>query len=702
MRQKLNYAKRTCRILPALALAALFAQQPGPNVTFKATSNLVIVDVIVRDKSGKPIENLGKQDFTLLEDGKPQPISVFELQRLSSEPAPAVPAPVQAPSEKKVKVAAAISSSAPGQVRYQNKRLMILFFDFSSMQPPEQIRAQEAALKFLDQQMTASDLVSIMTFSSRLRVEQDFTGDRDKLTEIIRGFRIGEMSELALEADTADENSGQDTGAAFIADETEFNIFNTDRKLSALESATKMLSSLPEKKALVYFSSGVGKTGVENQSQLRSTINAAVRSNVAFYPIDARGLVAMPPGGDAGKAAPRGTGIFTGNAQGQERARFNDQQETLVSLAADTGGKAFLDNNDLSLGIVQAQNDVRSYYILGYYSTNVSLDGKFRRVQVKLPGKPQAKLDFRSGYFGPKQFGQFTSSDKEAQLQEALALGDPVTDLPLALEVDYFRIARDRYFVPVAVKIPASGIALKRKGSNEVTEFDFIGQVVDSKGKVVTNVRDGIRVKLNETNAAQLGRKHFQYDTGFMLPAGQYRLKFLARENQTGKMGTFETGFAIPDLSSEKGSLRMSSVVWSSQREPLAAAVGSADNQKKLLAANPLIQEGQKLVPSITHVFRKDQNLYVYFEVYDPSADPDAKTPSVAANLSFYQGRVKAFESAPVRLTQLAASRSSTLPIQFQLPLAKLGPGKYTCQVSVVDELGRKFSFARTPLVLLP
>src|SRR5260370_40534440 len=106
--------------------------------------------------------------------------------------------------------------------------------------------------------------------------------------------------------DGGEGTTGDDDGSAFQADETEFNIFNTDRKLSSLESAAKMLSGLPEKKALLYFSSGISKQGVENQSQLRSTINTANRANVSFYPIDARGLSALPTGGDDSHAKQAG------------------------------------------------------------------------------------------------------------------------------------------------------------------------------------------------------------------------------------------------------------------------------------------------------------------------------------------------------------------------------------------------------------
>jgi VWFA-related protein len=697
---------RTKILFVAAVAFAAFAQQAP--VVFKSSTSLVVLDVTVKDRSGKEITNLKKEDFTVLEDGKPQQISVFEMQKLAGDPLPPVaPEPArEAPRPPDVKVAVAkpqtITTAAPGKIQYQDKRLMVMFFDFSSMPPVDQVRAQKAALKFLNTQMTASDLISIMTFANSLEVKQDFTADRDLLAQTIKSFQIGAGSDLSIVAATGDDTTGEDTGDAFVPDETEFNIFNTDMKLAALESAAKMLANLPEKKALVYFSSGVSKTGVENQSQLRSAVNAAVRANVAFYPIDARGLTADPPGGDASHASSRGTGMFSGQAQGSQRSKMNDQQETLVSLAADTGGKALLDNNDLSMGLVQAQNDLHSYYIVGYYSTNDKPDGKYRKLQVKITGQPQARLDYRSGYFGAKTFGNFSSADKENQLSEALMMGDPITDLPLALEIDYFRVSRTTYFIPVSVKIPGSEISFARRGSNETTEFDFIGRVRDSKGKLVANVRDGIKVKLNQATASQAGHRSFEYDTGFTLPPGQYRLKFMARENQTGKMGTFETTFQVPDLYTKNDDLRISSVVWSSQRQAMTDAVGSADNSKKVLSANPLIENNQKLIPSITRVFRKAQNLYVYLEAYDPATDPTDKKPNLVASVSFFKGRVKAFETDPVKLDQTAPTRPNVLPIEFKVPLAKLTPGQYICQVSVVDATGKKFAFPRAPMVLLP
>jgi hypothetical protein len=157
--------------------------------------------------------------------------------------------------------------------------------------------------------------------------------------------------------------------------------------------------------------------------------------------------------------------------------------------------------------------------------------------------------------------------------------------------------------------------------------------------------------------------------------------------------------FNVPDLSKQSSSVRMSSVVWSNQREPLSASIGNAGgSNKKLLNEHPLVENGQKLIPDITRVFRKNQKLYVYFEVYDPGT---VASPSVSAELMMFRGKSKSFESAPVRVTKAKSGRPNTLAFEFEMPLANIPPGQYTCQVSVIDEQARKFGFARAPLVVL-
>jgi len=673
---------------------------PQERATFSTSANVVIVDVTVLGRDGAPVENLTKDDFELYEDGKPQHLQGCDLQRLDTKVLPQLNSPPRSLTRRDSPPPATTANTP------RDHRLMILFFDFSSMQPTEQIRATDAAVRFLATQMTSSDLVSIMVFGSSLQTVQNFTADRDLLTSTIQKFHIGDSSELASLADTGPDP--EDESGLFVADETEFNIFNTDRKLAAIEEAARKLSTYPQKKALIYFSAGVEKTGVDNQSQLRATINTAVRSNVAFYTIDARGLVASAPGGDATQTGAIGSKLYSGAGQRALSDSFHNQQETLYSLAADTGGKALLDSNDLTLGITQAQKDIASYYILTYASSNQAEDGRYRRIQVKVAPRLAAmklKLDYRPGYFAPITFAKMTGADREARLQQALESENPSTDLPLAVEIDYFRLAKDKYFAPVSVKIPGSALSFRSKGSKAATELDFIAEVRDARHRVSSVIRDTIPLKLDEATAGQVGRKQIQYDAGLTLAPGKYNLRVVARENGQGRVGTFETPFTIPDLSAAN-TLRLSSVILSNQREPLKQQIAAVKNDKKLLAENPLIDSaGQKIVPNVTRVFRAGQNLFVYLEVYDPmipeTPPQNLRVARIAANLALFNGADKVMETPQVYMNRLDSKRDNVLPVKLTTQFNDLKPGQYTCQVNVIDELGRKFAFPRTPLFVM-
>ena len=714
-------------VLTALVLAALAQQGDGqpsakqelnapllkPTVKFETTTQLVIVNVVAKDRDGKPIENLKASDFTVFEDGKPQEIKVFEYQRLEDAPLPP-PAktfatrPENKPQEAETPqpaprvtsaVQTIITPAKPGEIKYKDSRLLVLYFDFQGMPVEDQIRAQEGALKFLTTQMTAADRVAIMSYTGQLKVLHDFSDDRDSLIRTVKGLVLGEASEMA---NVVSDESAEDTGAAFTADESEFNIFNTDRQLTALGQALKMLASLPEKKALVYFASGVARSGIDNDAQLRATINTALRSIVSIYPVDARGLVAMAPAGNANRGSGGGAGNrgnFSGGAGRSMMSNLSGSQDTLYALAADTGGKAFLDSNDLAMGVAQAQRDIASYYILGYYSTNTAMDGKYRRIKVQINNNLNARLDYRTGYFASKEFKQFTASDRERQLEEALMLGDPITDLTLALEVAYFRLAADRYYVPVTVKMPGSDLELAKRGGAQSTRLDYICQVRDSRGRLIASARDFITVKLKEDTAAELSKKTVAYDVGFALQPGTYTLKFLTRENETGKMGTFETKFTIPDLTKDVGMLPISAVVLSNQREKLDNAIGSVGFNRRLFSFNPLVRGGEKLVPSVTRVFRKDQEMYVFLEAYEPNAET---TQPLVATLGLYRGRVKAFETEPVRITEGLHPLTKAVPIRFSFPLEKLEPGRYICQVNVINPSAGRFAYWRAPIIVLP
>ncbi len=677
--------------------AMVFAQQANEPVTFKTTTQLVVETVSVKDKSGKPIEGLSAKDFTITEDGVPQTIKFFEYQKLDEAAGPATGATAAPPrliEPLKKLPHSQIAPEPPGSIKYRDKRLLAMYFDLTAMPVPDQLRALDAGKKFIRTQMTPADLMSIMIYSgAAVQVAQDFTDDRERLLAILETMIVGEDEN----ADTTADASSADTGAAFGQDDSEFNIFNTDRQLAALQTAVTMLGRLNEKKSLIYFASGLRLNGTDNQAQLHATVNAAVRAGVSFFPIDARGLVAQAPLGDATRGSPGGMAMYTGGSAGAAMSNLQRSQDTLWSLASDTGGKALLDYNDLGKGIVQAQQSITSYYIIGYYTSNENLNGKFRRVKVTLNDHPAANLDYRQGYFAGKVFAKFTAADKERQLEEALMLGDPVTELTIAMEVNYFQLNRAEYFVPVAVKIPGSELALARRGGAEHTLIDFIGEIKDEYGSTISNVRDKIDIKLSGETAAQLAKRPIQYDTGFTLLPGKYVIKFLARDAETGRIGTYQTNFVIPNLMKEDKRVPISSVVLGSQKVDLSDALYTVKKNSEL-NVNPLVIEGQKLMPSVTRVFNRNREMFVFLQAYERAA---ATTQPLVGFVSFYKGQEKTFETPPTAVTDGMDAKSKAVPLRFNVALDKLAPGEYTCQVTVLDPTNQKAAFWRTPVMIV-
>ena len=655
----------------------------GPGYRIRVNSDLVLVNVSVRDKRGNLIRDMKPSDFTVLEDGKPQQLRSFDLEDVERF-AQSGPAQVEAQAAPQAANLLTGSETKPASIR--NRRLIVLLFDLTNMEPDELNRASQSALHFIDKQMTPADLVAVVSFSSSMQVNQDFTSNHDLLSQAVR--RMQGVEGQGMEAGTTGSAEGQpDQGQAYTEDDTEYNIFNTDRRLQAIASLAKALQDIDQKKSVLYFSSGMDRdTGNENQSQLRAAINVAVKANVSIYPVDSRGLQAIVPGGSAQSASLHGKAAYNGNAITSAYDSNFRTQETLVTLASDTGGKAFLDSNDFSKAFAKVQADMESYYVLGYRSTNPAMDGHYRKITVKV-NRPDVKLDYRRGYYGPRDFRHFTRDDRDRQIEAELNSDLPNTDLPVYLSTQYFRTESDRFFVLLSAVVPGSAIP---SGASDQASLDVLGLVRDQQSKFpVGNIRQTIKLAIENGTVGR--RKNAQYNTGFLLPSGKYHLKFVVRENQNGKLGSFETDFAVPDL--RKAPLKMSSVVLASQRV--------ASTQKK--SQNPLVSDGAELIPNIAHVFAVDQPMMFYYEIYDPAkaGKSDTKAPiHVLTNIQFFRGKVKVYETPLVETGELNRPERRAAAFSFEVPAAQLQPGWYTCQVNVIDDAGGQFAFPRMPLLV--
>jgi len=680
----------------ALCAALLAGQVPAqiaghPQYTFRTFSELVLVNVTVRDRKGNLVRGLTASDFTVLEDGKPQHIASFDIENTEA----ALPASAQ---QAKVFTAGTAPGTSVAQVdknAVKDRRLVVLFFDLSSMQPEEVDRSVKAAEDYVNKQMAPADLVAVASLDSSLLVNQDFTSDRTLLLKAVDSFSSN-SGQGYEEGSTGTTEGTPESSQPFTPDDTEYNIFNTDRRLEALRALAESMARVEQKKSIIYFASGMDRTGVENQSELRATINSAVRSNVSIYTADTRGLQAMVPGGEAQQASLRGTAPYSGKSTlNQYNSNFTTQ-ETLVTLAGDTGGRAFLDSNDFSQVFRRVQEDTSTYYLLGYRSSNPVRDGRFRRITVRL-NRPDLKLVYRRGYYAPADFRHTNREDRENQLEQELASDLPSTDLPVFLSAGYFRMGKNRFYVPVSIVVPGSEIPFSRSKDQDRATIDALGVVLDPAKRPMARVRD--TVKLAVRGSLEVQRKNVQYDTGVVLPAGKYHLKFIVRENQTGRTGSFETDLLIPDM--KNAPLKMSTVVLAAQRQP---AKGHEDN--------PLVRGGWELVPSVTHVFSSNQQLYVYYEVYEPARELASQGPGpqqrasgssgirLLTNAAFFQGSEKAYETPLVIAQQLNTADRHAAAFQVEVPLKDLKPGFYTCQVNVIDDAAGSFLFPRLALLV--
>jgi VWFA-related protein len=753
-------------ILVLAATPSLWGQSAPPPASapqgpkFHGGVNLISVDVNVRDKKGEPVENLTASDFEVLENGKPQEIVSFAFEKVAPSAAAIVTAttlskigtekgavPVTVGAAKAVRKPAVSPPAASAEAapmapvdastgpltseEVAGHRVWILLFDTSSMQPEDIQKAADGAIKWAKEKMTTSDLVAVAAISSTLQVLLDFTNDKAKVNAALQGFAATDGTAMA-DADATTMSSDEATNAATSTATTtvdasaqELDSFNNDVRLRGLKTVCDGLLSIQQHKAILYFSSGMARNGSDNAVESRAAENACSRANTSINPVDARGLQVVVAGGSARSGSRGGLTAFSGRGVAQQFATLAAQQETLQSLAADTGGTAFTDSNDFSEAFDKVEKDISSYYILGYSSTNPKQDGTFRKIEVKLKAKLDAKLTAREGYYADRDFANSGKTDRENALQEQLLMSIPATDVPLFVSAGYFRLATADacgtqigmggrpggpgggaggggggggggrpggfgggfvptcYYVPISVVVPGEAVPVSQ--TNEL--LDVRGFIRDERGQTFATIKSTITVP--PATRDTLASKQVLFQTGATLSPGRYTAKIIVRENTTGQMGTFETPVIVPDLN--RSPVKVSTVILSTQLQ-------SAAGRGKTLS--PLVHDNVEIVPNLTRVVNQDQKLYFYYEVYDPVLSNGA--PQVRTSLAFYRNRTKVYETPVVERTALDAPDRKAEVFEFAVDAGTFKPGVYTCQVNVVDEVAGTVAFPRFEMAVRP
>jgi VWFA-related protein len=729
----------------------------GSTKTFRSAVNLILVDVNVRDKNGAPIKGLKQSDFEVLEGGKTQEIATFTYEEIAPSAKPIVtssmlahagaekgavpvtlgpPKPVGTPATPPTtpattstveKPPADVVDAANGPLTTESvagHRVWVLLFDTSSMQPEDIQKAADSAVKWATEKMSSSDLVAVAAISSTLQILEDFTNDKARVMTVLKAFAAADGTAFA-DVDASTMSSDEATSTATAADTTtvdasaqELDTFNNDMRLRGLKTICDNLLPIQEHKAILYFSSGMARNGTDNQIELRSAVAACERANTSLNPVDSRGLVAVVAGGNGRSGSRSGVGAFSGRNVAAQFTQLAAEQETLQALAADTGGTAFVDSNDFGEAFDKVEKDISSYYILGYTSSNQKQDGQFRKIEVRVNPKIDAKLQAREGYYADRDFAHTGKTDRETQLQEQLMMAIPATDVPLFVTAGYFRLAQAQvaqacpgsqygpggggrggrggggrgggpgtpggafvptcYYVPISLSVPGEALP----PSETAETLDVRGFIRDERGNEFARIKDTLTVPPSAKES--LATKQVLYQTGATLPPGRFTAKIIVRENTTGEMGTFEMPIVVPELN--RAPVKVSSVIMSTQ-------LRDATGRKTL---SPLVHDNLEIVPNLTHVVNQTQKLYFYYEVYDPVVTETQ--PHVRTSLAFYRGNVKVYETPVVERTGIDALDRKAEIFEFEVGADNFKPGLYTCQVNIIDAVAGQVAFPRLQL----
>jgi VWFA-related protein len=548
------------------ATPAVGEQKPAPvyesATVLKTITRLVVVDVVVTDKNG-PVPGLERDNFTILEDGKPQQVRVFNFQQPRAGPRPA---PAEAP-----KLPENLYTNIP---RYNvDSSLNVLLMDGLNTTLPHQAYVRDQMIKYLEK-MPEGRPVAVYMLGSKLTLLQDFTSDPEVLKKVVKSLKAkashlqdnpgGGPDDMLLPAGFADAGLvPAEMVSAMESFEQERVGFQTDLRVSytvsALTSIARSLAGYPGRKNLIWVSEAFPIaidpnmelttdifSGTRNYGpQIAQLADSLIDAQIAMYPIDARGLA--PPsffdasnGGFDKFGRSMGRGGRGGSAMAAESAMLQNVHSTMQEMADRTGGRAFYNTNDVDGAVRKSIDDGSTYYTLAYYPENKNWNGKFRKIHVQVD-RPGVKLRYRLGYYAvdPRIFS--SQSEKQQIASFALALNP---ESPAATGLLFHAMV-----IPPAEKTPNT-VTVNFGVDSHAISFDpqadglqhaaveCTVQAYSRKGKLVRGESSTINAALKPETYARVMHEGFPCQQSIELPAGSYFLRLGVRDARTGLVGT--------------------------------------------------------------------------------------------------------------------------------------------------------------------
>jgi VWFA-related protein len=553
--------------------AAAHAQQPAyeTSAVLKVKSRLVVVDVVARDGKGVPVTDLKQEDFTVLEDGKEQKLRIFSFQHPDDSVATAPP---QAPAN-----AMNVVDNLPHV--QAGRALNVILLDALNTSRLNQLSMREAMIKFLET-LPANEPIAVYLLSDRLRLLQDFTTDPALLKDVVRSFRGKSSPLLTISTDGSPiapvlpgvaQSLPPQMAAQIRAFQDQTTVDTTDQRvqatLVALNMLSRTLSGYPGRKNLIWISetfpfdvmlanvSGRASLNSRNYSpEIARTGNMLSDSQVAIYPLDARGLAGSGIFNVANEVNQNGATLR--GSMGSQMDRESDDRMashgTMNDLADRTGGRAFYNRNDLDGAVRDSITDGSTYYTLGYYPENKDWNGGFRNIQVKLR-RGGVRLRYRIGYFAvdTAAFAKLNPKRQDEDFDDALSLNVPVsTALPFqALVMPPSAKTENKVIVNYHVDPHALSFETSNDGLQAVN-MECAVRVFPKKNpdKPVTTEAQKMGGALNPDAYAKIMKGFFPCRDSLTLQPGDYLLRLGVRDNVTGLIGTANASLTIPEESS--------------------------------------------------------------------------------------------------------------------------------------------------------
>jgi len=728
-----SFPQRFCNLM-CLSLAVTFilllavisvrsqdqkSSNPNQDEVIKVTANLVNLDVIVKDKKGKPITDLKAEDFSVSENGTPQKIEFFDSTLTTGEA-----------TVSGGELSAQTVTRAPGGFP---RNIIALVLDGQSTELANLKHVRDGMVKYIHERISNTDSVALFSISGGLKLLQPFTQDKARLIAAVENAydsstvsKTSEARDIAANIDTlrsqiaggvsapapATPAAGSAAAQTMIAQRvleqyiqlrSTLSTQQTRPVLAALAAIAEGLRPIPGKKTLVMFSQGFVAPETLDW-QVQSTIDIANRANVAVYIIDATGLTGGAPTSGALVSGSPLEGISADTDMEHRRRAgagesvfditrqegLNRQHDVLYRISEDTGGRFLKNTNDIAGGLERIDAEIRSRYTLAYRSTDPNFDGSFRKVKIEVR-RPDTVIFARSGYFAisPAQVIPFSPEDRKllANFAEMRAH----STLPLSVELTSFRNREGYYIVPLSFELPPAAVQFDRKADKQRLQLEVLGVVrADDNEKILSRLGGYFDVALTAEQYQSIQQNNIFYRQDMLLVPGHYTVDLIVKDRLSGKVAATQEKVVLPLDDSE---FWTSDAILSRHAEPLKYPSPNAD----------VLSEGGVLIrPAPSREFHQADNLIIFFRLYNAALNKQNGKTLVRVTVTVLKDGQVATRPLDYQLIEAPTETTPHLTFAKYLKLTGLPPGKYRARIESRDIVQNKVLKQEAEFTIIP